>query len=75
MEMGSECLQRGEDRMIKIKKKETIRLKFHKIQGDREERVMKRKKWDQYGEERQRESLKDCPSSNCGKCQRNMSTL
>ena len=70
--MGSEYLLLGEGRVIKIKSKTPSSLNNTK---HREERVMTRSKWDQYGEGRQRRSVKDCPSVSCGKCQRNMSTL
>ena len=70
--MGSEFLLLGEGMVIKIKSKKPPSLNDTK---QREERVMKRSKWDQYGEGRQRRSVKDCPSVNGGKCQRNMSTV
>lgn len=70
--MGSEFLLLGGSRVIEIKSKKPSSLNDTK---HREETVMKKSKWDPYGEGRQRRSVKDHPSVNRGKCQRNMSPL
>lgn len=53
--MGTDFLLLGEGRMIKIKSKKLTSLNDGK---HREETVMKRSRWDQYGEGRQRRSVK-----------------